>query len=365
VFPSFSSCRLFPAPTQSSFQTLILDKQHPAPDARFNARGPAAVESLAKIGSPFVYLGTAPGKEAHGALGKVVKSWREPSGEYKADVDLTFAPPEPPFGKLVAKTVKERHFSTKAASKALKISPSAFGRIVSTVKVGGFDIGLNLKVNNKGNFLYLPGYARPVTAAEGNAGSKKGKAVARGPAWNSSEETRERFLPRWSDEKGLAGSSKESAAAEKRIIWEYSKDALQLIQLYQRRFPRVFHALKAEGYQKLNPRDVCGNDDQFDQLCLWLQQLRTYKLPLVPSGSLTLCRAAAQAVQTAAESQRAKARAGARTVKLAGVPLHLLYFGDFTGTANEGDTGAGTDQLLDWQLGDRVVNIRCAFVPFG
>ena len=72
-----------------------------------------------------------------------------------------------------------------------------------------------------------------------------------------------------------------------------------------------------------------------------------------------------QAIQTAAESQLTKAREGTRTVRLSGVPLHLLYFGDFTGTANEGDVGAGTDQLLDWQLGDRVVNIRCSFVPFG
>ena len=116
-----------------------------------------------------------------------------------ADVDLKVGPPEPPFGKLVAKTVKERHFSTKAASKALKISPSAFGRIVSTLKVRGFDIGLNLKVNNKGNYLYLPGYARPVTNSNGRKGGNKNNTVARGPAWNSSEETRERFLPSWSD----------------------------------------------------------------------------------------------------------------------------------------------------------------------
>ena len=189
---------------------------------------------MAKIGSSFVYLGTAPGKEAHGALGNVVKSWREPSGEYKADVDLTFSPPEPPFGRLVAKTVKERHFSTKAASKALKISPSALGRIVSSVRVDGFDIGLNLKVRNKSNWLYLPGYARPVAESDGKA--KKGKAVTRGPAWNSSEETRDRFLPSWSEDKGRSGSSKNGSEEEKRIIWEYSKDALQLVQLYHRRF---------------------------------------------------------------------------------------------------------------------------------
>ena len=127
----------------------------------------------------------------------------------------------------------------------------------------------------------------------------------------------------------------------------------------------MFQAINTSGHQRFSIRDVCTSDEQFDQLCLWLQQLRTYKLPLVPSGSLTLCRAAAQAVQTAADAQHAKAAKAIRTVRLTGVPLHLLYFGDFTGTANEGEVGAGTDQLLDWQLGDRVVNIRCGFVPFG
>ena len=103
--------------------------------------------------------------------------------------------------------------------------------------------------------------------------AKKGKAVTRGPAWNSSEETRDRFLPSWSEDKGRSGSSKNGSEEEKRIIWEYSKDALQLVQLYHRRFPRVFHALNADGYKKLGTRDVCANDEEFDQLCLWLQQL--------------------------------------------------------------------------------------------
>ena len=78
-----------------------------------------------------------------------------------------------------------------------------------------------------------------------------------------------------------------------------------------------------------------------------------------------MCRAACQAVQTTAEVQRAKANDGKKIVRLVDVPLHLLFFGDFTGTANEGDHGAGTDQVVEWNLGDRVVNIRSSFVPFG
>ena len=45
--------------------------------------------------------------------------------------------------------------------------------------------------------------------------------------------------------------------------------------------------------------------------------------------------------------------------------MHVLFFGDFIGTANEGEHGAGTDQVVDWALGARVVNLRSSFVPFG
>ena len=78
-----------------------------------------------------------------------------------------------------------------------------------------------------------------------------------------------------------------------------------------------------------------------------------------------MCRAACQAVQTTSEGQRAKAYQGMKLTRMKSVPMHLLFFGDFTGTANEGETGAGTDQVVDWNLGDRIVNIRSSFVPFG
>ena len=74
------------------------------------------------------------------------------------------------------------------------------------------------------------------------------------------EETRDRFLPSWSEDKGRSGSSKNGSEEEAHHL-EYSKDALQLVQLYHHRFPRVFHALNADGYKKLGTRDVCANDE--------------------------------------------------------------------------------------------------------
>ena len=219
-------------------------------------------------------------------------------------------------------------------------------------------------MKNRNQFLYLPGYARPVDTESKNNRNKKNKNISRGPAWNSMKETQERFQnPRFKD-KNNNGEQKQEP---ERIVWEWSKAALQTVELYKRKFPRVFQALESQGngYQKFNPRDVCGNDEEFDKLCLWLQQLRTYKLPLVPSSSSTMCRAACQAVQTTSEGQRTKGHANQQIVRMKDVPLHLLFFGDFTGTANEGDIGAGTDQVIDWNLGDRVVNLRSPFVPFG
>ena len=128
-------------------QLVILDADHPAPDVRFEEEGPVQVSTVAAVGKPFVYLGVSPGPEAHGCKGTIVAGREDPTNpqQYLCDIDVELFPPEPPFGQLLAKTVKERYFSAKSASQALKISPSTFGRIVSTFRCGPFDIGLNLK----------------------------------------------------------------------------------------------------------------------------------------------------------------------------------------------------------------------------
>jgi hypothetical protein len=115
-------------------QLIILD--HPAPDARFDERSPVDISEVAAPGKQFLYLGDQPGPEAHGCLGTIVSGKVDPKNKskYMCDIDLTVYPPEPPFGKLLAKTVKERYFKTKQAAFALKISPSTFGRIVSTFR---------------------------------------------------------------------------------------------------------------------------------------------------------------------------------------------------------------------------------------
>ena len=135
-------------------QLIIMESDHPASDTRFVEKGPINIQQVAKKNRPFVYLGVLPGPEAHGCTGLIVETKLKAGSKtdsndvkksYVCDIDLTVYPPEPPFGQLLAKTVKERYFSTKSASSALKISPSVFGRIVSTFRCGPFDIGLNLK----------------------------------------------------------------------------------------------------------------------------------------------------------------------------------------------------------------------------
>jgi hypothetical protein len=247
-------------------QLVILDQDHPAPDRRFAERGPIDVTKIAAKGKSFVFLGVKPGPEAHGCSGTIVESRVDPkaANKYVCDVDVVLYPPEPPFGQLLAKTVKERYFSTKSASAALKISPSVFGRIVSTFRCGPFDIGLNLKVKHREKFLYLPGYARPVDTEKRNTKTQ----VSRGPAWNSMKETQDRFKKDYLKERKDEGQTE-------RVVWEWSKAALQTVELYKRKFPRVFQVLEQQGkgYQKFNPRDVSGNDEEFDKLCLWLQQV--------------------------------------------------------------------------------------------
>ena len=131
-------------------QLIIMESDHPASDTRFVEKGPINIQQVAKKNRPFVYLGVLPGPEAHGCTGLIVETKLKAGSKtdsndvkksYVCDIDLTVYPPEPPFGQLLAKTVKERYFSTKSASSALKISPSVFGRIVSTFRCGPFDIG--------------------------------------------------------------------------------------------------------------------------------------------------------------------------------------------------------------------------------
>ena len=122
--------------------------------------------------------------------------------------------------------------------------------------------------------MYLPGYARPVDTEK-----NKKKKISRGPAWSSTAETHKRFKKedRFAQKNGRGGSggSQEEGGGE-RVIWEWSKAALQTVELYKRKFPRVFQALEQQqGYKKFNTRDVCGSDDEFDGLCLWLQQVGT------------------------------------------------------------------------------------------
>jgi hypothetical protein len=128
------------------------------------------------------------------------------------------------------------------------------------------------------------------------------KHISRGPAWSSTKETQERFK----NQRYNNDDRHNNHQNEERVFWEWSKAALQTVELYKRKFPRVFQALASQRpgeYKKFNPKDVCGSDDEFDRLCLWLQQLRTYKLPLVPSESSSMCKAACQAVQTTSEGK--------------------------------------------------------------
>ena len=75
-------------------QLVILD--HPAPDVRFEERGPVDVAKVAAPGKQFVYLGDTPGPEAHGCMGTIVQGRTDPtdSTKYVCDIELNIPPPD-------------------------------------------------------------------------------------------------------------------------------------------------------------------------------------------------------------------------------------------------------------------------------
>merc|ERR1740130_2091160 len=113
--------------------------QAPAPDPRFEERGPMTLEERFHVDCNVVLT---KGKY-RGCVGQVIGI---ADGE-KVGVKVLTMPPEVPFGLALARSINESYVSSSDAARILKINPSLFGRIPSSLifAQGGYDLGLNLK----------------------------------------------------------------------------------------------------------------------------------------------------------------------------------------------------------------------------
>ena len=335
-------------------QTVFLN--HPAPDPRFQESPPQTASDRFPVNTGVVCIShrSIQDNSLFGCTG-VVQGHNV--AENTVDVALTLEPKEKPFGKIILQKVTEKYFGSHAAGKALNLTPSALGRVMGSIIVmpGRVDIGLNLKVY--GN-LCLPGYARPVKVPIAAHGSAAGSN-----AWSSGKGSAKMLFHGGSDDP----HSKKSGGSDSsdRVRWEYSQTALQLVATYMKKFKRVFTAILANpDASRFDRKEIAPKAEDFEVLCRWLQQLKTYKQPLVPSTSETMCSSAVLTVEAAASKQRTASLAQRETILVKGLSPTELYKPDVEGFANAGQ-GPGTELNAPPSLGDRVVNIRCPFVPLG
>jgi 5'-3' exoribonuclease 1 len=256
--------------------------RHPAPDPRFAPHGPLPLAARFPVGAPVVVLrGPARGALAavSGHAGGVVQ------------VELADAPgdaAEPPFGHSIAASVKDAYYDAKRAADVLGLPPGILGKVTGSVIVqpGRFDLGLNLKVSR---VFFLPGYVRAAAAGAGGAQSSWAAGAGAGGAHTSP---------------AAHGSGGFGAA------WEYTERAIHLVAAYQRAFPLVFALLAAApDAPTYELRAIPGGAETVERVGTWLQQLDTYKKPLVPTSSAFLAPAAMAAVQRAADALAAARRA--------------------------------------------------------
>ena len=321
--------------------------QAPAPDPRFEERGPMTLEERFHVDCNVVLT---KGKY-RGCVGQVIGI---ADGE-KVGVKVLTMPPEVPFGLALARSINESYVSSSDAARILKINPSLFGRITSSLifAQGGYDLGLNLK-SQEG--LCVAGYTR-----------QKKENVTKDPqsdekkAWDSGDS-----LLVVGSARGIGDTDKNSH--KERIQWEYTPKSIRLINEYRQRFPQLFSALaKLPSEKKYDANIVFGpkGADVLPKIREWLNNVDSAKLPRTPISTETMTQEAVIAVEKATDVRNlALKKKGFPMESLIKIPGSVLY--------RENSTGA-TDVMLASdhngneapELGDRVVNLCASGIPFG
>lgn len=322
----------------------------PAPDPRFQEKGPVSVYDRFPADSRVVLT---KGKY-RGCKGTVVAA----VDDKKIGVKVEVIPSEPPFGLAIARSVQESYVSSGDAAKLVKLHPNVFGKVMGGLFIdpGRFDLGLNLKYAEG---LYVVGYTR--RKPDSDAEKKKKAAAAAGvkKAWGAGDSL-------------LVVGSKRAENEEKfydKIQWEYTPRAIRLISLYRQKFPQLFTALsKQPNERKYDANVMFGPQGPalLQQIRDWLNTIETAKMPRSPITTEAMPVEAIQAVQKAADIRTAAiAKKGIKPVEsLVKVPASALY--------REGSTSA-TDVLHASdvnddeapEIGDRIVNLCATGIPFG
>lgn len=335
--------------TEADVPLQMVLLQSPAPDPRFEERGPMTLKDRFPPKSTVV---VTKGKY-RGCTGSVLSV----VDDDKVGVKVKVFPPEPPFGLAIARSIQESYISFTDAAKVLKLHPTIFAKITGSLffNPGRYDLGLNLRYQND---MCVLGYTRRRDILED---LEKNSTEAKKEAWGSGDTV----LVVGNQESDISSSSKHGGNG-KGAIWEYTPKAIRLVAAYKQRFPLLFAAIsngKKVGERSYEASDLGPNgEEELKKIREWLNNVETAKLPRTPCSTVAMPVSAVAAVQRAADVRVASLEQNTDTKELnVKIPASALY--------REGSTSA-TDvlQVQDSsspELGDRIVNLCANGLPFG
>lgn len=319
--------------------------QAPAPDPRFVEHGPL---TLADRFPPASKIVLTKGK-LRGCMGAVIGAADDGKS---IGVKVHAVSPEPPFGLAIARSIQESYVSAMDATKLMKLtSPSIFGRVTSGLffEPGRYDIGLNLKYAEG---LCVVGYTRKQPENNGQKGKNGNKK-----AWSAGDS----LLVVGSKRMEVGNDSRE------RITWQYTPKAIRLVSLYRQKFPQLFAVLINFPNEKKYTASMLGpkGGDLLVSIREWLNSIETAKLPRTPISTDAMPVEAIQALQAAADARNIATKKGEPIKEsLIKIPATALYREAST-SATDVLTAADFNDNEAPELGDRIVNICAAGLPFG
>ena len=318
--------------------------QAPAPDPRFQERGPMTLQDRFPNNSNVV---VTKGKY-RGCKGTVLAVADD---KKSVAVKVETLPPEIPFGLAIAKSVQESFVSSYDAARILKMNPGVLGKITSCLSFqqGRYDLGLNLKNARDGTCVI--GYTRK-KVDHSQSGKNNADMCAAGDALlvigsNANEDD---------DDK------------DERIQWEYTPKAIRLIELYRKNFPQLFTQLaKMPNEKRYDANAVFGPNGEawLPVIREWLNGIETAKLPRTPISTESMSYEAVAAVQKAADVRTlALKKKGFPKDSVVKIPGNALYREGMVG-ATEVLSAADLNKNAPPELGDRLVNLNADGIPFG
>mmetsp|Transcript_6947 Transcript_6947/g.15735 ORF Transcript_6947/g.15735 Transcript_6947/m.15735 type:complete len:1274 (+) Transcript_6947:620-4441(+) len=322
--------------------------QAPAPDPRFEERGPMTLHERFPVDSNVVLT---KGKYK-GCVGEVVGI----ADGKKVGVKVLTIPPEVPFGLALARSINESFVPSADAARILKIPSMIFGRITSSLPFvqGNYDLGLNLKSSDG---LCVAGYTRSKKHSWKGNGEKDFKK-----AWDSGDS-----LLVIGSARALGDNNAKAAIAE-RLQWEYTPKAIRLINEYRQQFPQLFSALgKLQGEKKYDAKKVFGRNEieMLAKIREWLNKNESAKLPRIPIHTEVMPREAVTAVEKTTDIRNLQLKKkGFPKESLVKIPGNALYRENST-SATDVMLASDHNENEAPELGDRVVNLCVSGIPFG